>query len=89
MLWGRPFDFVAEISRPWRGGAPGEGDGVAGRALGAAPGEPRHLQADLLGAAGVEDAADLRVLALGVLADDHEVDPGGEAILERGLHARE
>ena len=49
-------------------------EGEADDALGAVPREERRLHRDFIGPPGMTRAADLRVLAFGVLADDHEVD---------------
>src|SRR5947209_7116553 len=58
-------------------------EGVANDAVGAAARENRLLYHDLISGAGVQPPANLRVLALGVLAHDPEVDIAGFAIPER------
>ena len=55
----------------------------------AAPGEHRLLDRELVLGAGIEPAADLRILALDVLADDHHVDVVRPAVRERRAHALE
>ena len=57
-------------------------------ALGPVPGEDRRLHRDFVRPAGVEKAADLRVLALGVLTHDDEIDVAALPAGERARHAR-
>ena len=51
------------------------------------PREHRRLHRDFLRPAGVEEAADLRVLAFGILAHDDEVDVAALPAGERARHA--
>ena len=77
-----PFDFVALQMRPER--VLGQLARVGHHAVGALAREQRLLHGELLVGALVQAAADLRVLALVVLADDHHVDLLGGDVLERG-----
>jgi hypothetical protein len=61
-------------------------EGVAQHPVDAVAGEDALLDRHLAVGAGVEAAADLRVLALDVLAHDHEVDVAGLLAGERALH---
>ncbi len=69
--------------------AAGEFEGVADDAFAAATGEDRCLDGDFVGLVVIEEAADLRVLAFGVFADDDHVDIAGVAVGERGVDAVE
>ena len=72
--------------------APREIEGEADHALGAVPREHRRLHRHFVRPAGVEHAADLRVLAFGVLAHDDEVDVArllaGERTADAGVEDR-
>ena len=65
-----------------------EFEGEAHDALDAAAGKNGGLDRDFIGLVLVHEAADLRVLALGVLADDDEVDVAAFRFRERRLDSR-
>ena len=70
-----------------RARAPGQLERVAQDPVDADPGHHRLLEHDLALGAGEHPAADRRVLALGVLADDDEVDVPGTATGQRRADA--
>ena len=73
MLWPWALDFVIEVTQR-RFCVARQLEGEADDALGAAAGEHGGLHRDLGLGAPVDAAADLRVLALGVLAHEDDVD---------------
>ena len=86
-----PLDLVADVRCPPRASpsAPaGQFERVAQDPIDADPGHHRLLEHDLTLGAGEHPAADRRVLALGVLADDDEVDVPGAAAGQRRARRR-
>ena len=77
-----PFDLVAEVTC-LAGRVPAQLEGVAHDPVDAAAGEHRRLHHHLLLGALEAAAADRRILALGVLAHDDEVDVARPAARQR------
>ncbi len=86
IVWMIPLDFVAEQMRPER--VRRQRAGVLDDAIGPAAGEDRLLDGELVLGALVQASADLRVLALVVLAHDHHVDVGRRDVAQRRGDAR-
>ena len=80
IVWMIPFDFVALQIRPLR--VAGQLARVGDDPVGPAAGEDRLLHRQLVVGALVQPPADLRVLALDVLAHDHHVDVIGRQVAQ-------
>ena len=68
------FDLVIEVTLLLAIALDGQFEGEAHDPLDAVPGEDRRLDGHFVGCGVIDEAADLRVLALGVLAHDDHVD---------------